>query len=360
MEGSLALRDLGEAAAWLGGGLVAGLVARLVLGGLESRAGRTAWTGDEVLYGALGDLALGGAIAVGVWGALIVLPLREGVRDVAERVLVAALIVMATVIVARLGARMIRAAALGRPGVAQSSSIFVNITRLVVYVVGFLVLLQTVGVSIAPLLTALGVGGLAVALALQDTLSNLFAGIHILASKKVQPGDFIRLDSGEEGYVVDINWRNTWIRQLPNNMVLVPNARLASAIVTNFYRPETELAVLVQVGVSYDSDLAKVERVTIEVAAEVMREVDGAVPGFEPFIRYHTFGDSSIDFSVILRGREFTDQYLITHEFVKRLHERYRAEGIEIPFPIRTVHLRAGDAAEEPMPERSSVEPATG
>ncbi|HEX6230164.1 MAG TPA: mechanosensitive ion channel family protein, partial [Actinomycetota bacterium] len=340
---SLTLRDLVEASAWLGGAVVVGLVLRFVFRHLERRAGGTRWSGDEVLYGALGDLAFGGVIAVGAWATVLALPLREGVRDVAERILVAALIVLGTLIVARLGARLIRAAALGRPGVAQSSSIFVNITRLVVFLVGFLVLLQTLGISIAPLLTALGVGGLAVALALQDTLSNLFAGVHILASKKVQPGDFIKLDSEEEGYVVDINWRNTWIRQLPNNMVLVPNARLASAIVTNYYRPEQELAVLVQVGVSYESDLPKVEQITMEVAAEVMREVDGGVPDFEPFIRYHTFGDSSIGFTTILRGKEFTDQYLIKHEFVKRLHERYRSEGIEIPFPIRTVHLHTAE-----------------
>lgn len=185
-------------------------------------------------------------------------------------------------------------------------------------------------------------GGLAVALALQDTLANLFAGIHILASRKVQPGDFIRLDSGEEGYVVDINWRNTTIRQLPNNMVMVPNARLAGAILVNYHRPVEEMSVLVQVGVAYDSDLEQVERVTIDVARDVLREVEGGVPGFDPFIRFHTFGDFSVDFTVILRAREFTDQYLITHEFVKRLHRRYRAEEIEIPFPIRTVELRSG------------------
>lgn len=339
MEGSLTLRDLVEVAAWLGGAVVVGLVIRFVFERLEHRAQKTRWSGDEVVYGALADLGLGGAIAVGVWASILALPLRPDVRDLAERFLVAGLILLATVIAARLGARLIHAAAIGTPGVASSSSIFVNITRLVVYVVGVLVLLATLGVSIAPLLTALGVGGLAVALALQDTLSNLFAGVHILASKKVQPGDYIRLDSGEDGYVVDINWRNTWVRQLPNNMVLVPNARLASAIVTNYYRPERELAVLVEVGVSYDSDLSKVERITTEVAAEVMRDVEGGVGDFEPFIRYHTFGDSSVDFTTILRGREFTDQYLIKHEFVKRLHERFRAEDIEIPFPIRTVHL---------------------
>ncbi len=148
--------------------------------------------------------------------------------------------------------------------------------------IGFLVVLQTLGVSIAPLLTALGVGGLAVALALQDTLANLFAGVHILASKTVQPGDYIRLSSGEEGYVVDINWRQTTVRQLSNNLVVIPNGQLAKTNMTNYTRPEQQLTILVQVGVSYDSDLDQVERVTTEVIAETMRDVAGASRSTSP------------------------------------------------------------------------------
>jgi len=110
--------------------------------------------------------------------------------------------------------------------------------------------------------------------------------------------------------------------------------------VINYYLPEKEMSVLVQVGVSYDSDLKKVERVTVEVGKEVMRGVPGGVPEFEPFIRYHTFADFSINFSVILRAKEFTDNFLIQHEFIKRLHQRFKEEGIEIPFPIRTIYMR--------------------
>jgi small-conductance mechanosensitive channel len=115
---------------------------------------------------------------------------------------------------------------------------------------------------------------------------------------------------------------------------------LASTIITNFSLPAQEVSVMVPVGVSYGSDLEKVERVTIEVAKEVMREVHGGIPEFEPYIRYHTFADFSINFNVILRAREYIDMYPLKHEFVKRLHRRYKTEGIEIPFPIRTVHMK--------------------
>jgi small-conductance mechanosensitive channel len=96
----------------------------------------------------------------------------------------------------------------------------------------------------------------------------------------------------------------------------------------------------VQVGVDYKSNLKKVEDVTTSVAADVMREVPGGIPDFQPNIRFHTFADSRIDMSVTMRVRGFSDKDLIVHEFMKRLHERYKTEGITIPFPIRTVLMR--------------------
>jgi small-conductance mechanosensitive channel len=219
-------------------------------------------------------------------------------------------------------------------------AIFSNLSKIIIYVIGILVILQALGIPVTPVITTLGIGGLAVALALQDTLSNLFSGLNIVASRNIREGDYIKLDGGQEGYVVDISWKNTTIRELPNNLVIIPNTKLSSAIVTNFHLPDRELAVLVDVGVSYDSDLNKVEKVTIEVAKEVMEKVPGGVSGFEPFVRYHSFDEFSIRFTVILRGKEFIDKYLIKHEFIKRLHQRYKTEGIEIPFPTRTVYVK--------------------
>jgi small-conductance mechanosensitive channel len=194
------------------------------------------------------------------------------------------------------------------------------------------------GIPVTPILATLGVGGLAVALALQDTLSNLFAGFHIIMTRQIKIGDYVRLDSGEEGYVTDITWRTTKIKMLPNNVVLVPNEKLTKSIITNYYLPDKEMAVLVNLGVHYKSDLKKVEKVTAEVARETMKEVSGGVPEFEPFIRYGGFGDSGVSLTVIMRAKEFVDQYLIKHEFIKRLHERYAKEGIVIPYPIRAVN----------------------
>jgi small-conductance mechanosensitive channel len=269
-------------------------------------------------------------------------------KTIAQRGIAALLIVSVTWTLARLAGDLVRLRAGGAAGHLPSTNLITNLAKAAVVLLGGLVILDTLGLSITPLITALGVGGVAVGLALQDTLGNLFAGIHILLSRQVRPGDFVRLSSGEEGYVQDVTWRYTTVRQLPNNLTIVPNSKLASTVTANFNLPDPQQAVLVEVGVSYGSDLGRVEQVTVEVGQQVMREVSGAVPDFSPFIRYHTFGDSSIDFTVILRGQDYVSQYLIKHEFIKRLHERYRAEGIEIPFPIRTVHWPARPGATAP------------
>jgi small-conductance mechanosensitive channel len=224
--------------------------------------------------------------------------------------------------------------------ISSSAGVIKTLYRALILGFVFLIVLDRLKITITPFLASLGIGGLVVALALQDTLSNFFSGIYIFFDKPIRIGDYIMLESGREGYVTQIGWRNTRIRMLPNNIVIVPNTKLVSSQITNFYLPEMEMAVLVQVGVSYQSDLEKVEKVTIEVAKEVLQEVEGGVKEFEPFIRYHTFSDFSINFTVILRAKEYVDKYLITHEFIKRLHKRYQLEGIEIPFPIRTVYLK--------------------
>jgi len=211
------------------------------------------------------------------------------------------------------------------------------VVRSIVVGLGILIFLDTLGVSITPILASLGIGSLAVALALQPTLENFFSGIQIVIDKPIAIGQFIKLESGEEGYVEKIGWRSVWVRQLANNVVVIPNKSLVSSRVLNYHYPKREMSVLVQVGVHYDSDLEHVERVTIETAEEVLKSITGAVADFKPFIRYHTFGDFSINFTTILRVKEFVDGYLIKHEFIKRLRKRYREEGIMIPYPIRTL-----------------------
>lgn len=340
MSHSPSLREWITALILLAAGLGVAAVARLVIRQLVRRSSTQPGNGGHVGR-LLVDLVPAAALVIGLWLASGQLPLRRAVRSGVDHVLVGVVIVVATLSVANLLVTLTRAFGERRSGIAPSTTIFANIVRIVAVSMGLLLLLESFGVTITPLLTALGVGGLAVALALQDTLTNLFAGIHLLASKKIEPGNYIEMSTGQAGYVVDVNWRNTTVRALLDNMLIIPNAKLSSDVVINYHRPFQPMNVLVQVGVSYDSDLQHVEDVTLAVAREVLEQVDGAVREHQPTVRFHTFADSSINFSVNLRVHEFTSQYAVTSEFIKRLHRRYGTEGIEIPFPIRTVITKA-------------------
>lgn len=325
------------ASALVGAPFLGWLIQRVTIATLKRRTKFMTWRGKEIVIRAIRSVVIAGMSLAGGLIALSALPLRAGLRHGLERFLVAVLIMSVTWVTARVATDLVKLATQRTEETRRSSSIFINLSRFVVGILGILFLLQNLGVSITPILTALGVGGLALALALQDTLANFFAGLQLVATKKVKRGDYVRLETGDEGYVVDIDWRHTSIRQLPSNMILVPNSKLSNSVITNFYYPRSEMSVLFDVGVDYGSDLRQVERVTIDVARETLREIPGGVSDFEPFIRFHTFNDSSIDFTVILRVHEYTDQYLVKHDFVKRLHERYRDEGIVIPFPMRTL-----------------------
>jgi len=213
----------------------------------------------------------------------------------------------------------------------------VNITILVV---GILIILRQLGLDIGPLLAGLGLGGLAVALALQDTLSNLFAGIYMMVDRPITVGDFVKLESGEEGFIEEIGWRNTKVRMWANNIVIIPNAKLSQSVLTNYYLPRQEMSVYIRCGVAYDSDLEHVERVCIEVGKEVMAGIPGSAKDWTPVVRFKEFADFSINFLVVLRVEDFGAQYVLAHEYMKALHRRFGQEGIEIPFPIQTVIIR--------------------
>lgn len=203
-------------------------------------------------------------------------------------------------------------------------------TKITFFVLGGMIIVDNLGISITPLVTTLGIGSLAVAIALQDTLGNLFAGLYIKADRPVQVGHYVKLTTGEEGYVEHIGWRNTTIKELPKATVFVPNSKLVQSNIINFHGREKESLVLVQVRVHYNNDLEKVEQVTRDVAQEVLKAVSNRGPHCDSFVRYHTLNPSGVEFAVTLSGWELEDSFLLKHEFIKRLHRRYQKEGITV------------------------------
>src|SRR5437763_10589779 len=314
-------------AAFAVGGGVVGLPLQYVMvpGGRRHRG----WFGS-MLYAVLRGPTVIARSAAGLFLAIEVLDISGRLAIGLQHTLFVLVVMAISWAVARLVGAIV--AHMSRPlrGTLAQATLLVNIARVAVLTIGVMIILQTFGVSVTPALTALGIGGLAIGLALQDTLANFFAGIHILSSRQVRPGDYVQLASGEEGYVQDVTWRYTTIRQISNNLTIVPNSKLATTTLTNYYLPAMETAVLLPVTVPNESDLSRVEAISIEVARSVMKQLSASIEGFEPFLRFSGFAKPGITFTIVIRGRDIVDQHLLRHELVKQLHDRYRTEGIQI------------------------------
>jgi len=276
------------------------------------------------------------------------------------RVSAAVVIVLATYGLARIGSVLLAWYLRGRTARRKARidegliSLLRRITVLIIYIIGILVLLDYLDVSITPLIASLGIGGLAIALALQPTLGNFFASTQIVSDRVVRIGDYVELDNGTiRGYVTDVGWRSTRIRTPFNNLVTIPNSRLADSIVTNFYSPNTEVGVMVNCGVSYSSDLGYVEDVAMAVTREVVEELDEAVKTFEPMFRYEEFGDSNINFWIWVQATDRIASFRVKSELIKRLKARFDQEGITINYPARLTYLHWANGPQPPPPSDS-------
>jgi len=328
-------------AAFVAGGLVIGIVIeRLVLRRLGRAASKTATRWDDAVVDSLRGAPILLCTAAGIYLAFLSLDLSDTAIRLLGKVLTVIVIFSISLVLARIAARLVALYAERSTRGIPASSLIQTLVKVLVLVLGGVIILQALDVPIAPVITSLGIGGIAVALALQPTLSNVFAGFQIIAAGQVRTGDYVRLETGDEGYVVDIKWRNTTIQSLyDDSEIVVPNSKMADSIVTDYSKPRRAIWVRIPVGVSYESDLERVEEVTLEIAKEVSAEFGASASLAEPVLRYQEFGESSVNFSIRLQVANFQRQYEVRHEFIKKLHGRYREEGISIPFPIRTLHV---------------------
>lgn len=206
-----------------------------------------------------------------------------------------------------------------------------------IYVLAGLIILTYWGVQITPLLAALGVGGIALGLGLQETLSNLFAGLHIVSDEPIRCGDYIEIGTDISGTVEDIGWRSTRLKTLQNNVIIIPNSTLAKSNIVNIAAESQEVSVLIPCGVSYGSDLDKVEAVLLDEMKKYRKKNDYIAPNSEPLVRFGDFGESNINLNVIVRANKYTDRFVIKHELIKAIKSRLDKEKIEISFPVRKI-----------------------
>ena len=220
-----------------------------------------------------------------------------------------------------------------------------RVGTVVVYGLGGLLILDLLSINISPLIAGLGLGGLAVALAIQPTLSNLFAGTYVMTEGVVSPGDYIQLEGSVAGYVVDVGWRSTRIRTWTNNLVVIPNSKFADTIITNYDRPEPPVNVFLTSRVSYESDLEKIERVCHEVMNQVLDESPDGVKEYGAWFAFDGFGESNVDFWLFIQAKDRLSSFPLQSMLVRRVHQRFREEGIVINYPVRAVRFPGENGA---------------
>jgi small-conductance mechanosensitive channel len=322
----------------LAGIVLAGLIVRwLLFRAIQS------WTGgaDSHL-----DVLITQSLPIGLWSLILGLHIATQHSEIPQRFLhyipntLAVLWILSlTVAMSRLAGNLVHFYGAGVTGAKNVTSLTQKLAQIVVVCIGLILMLKIVfNTSLTPMLTTLGVGGLAVALALQDTLSNLFAGFYVSISGLLHIGDYIKLNTGEEGYVTDINWRCTMMRGIANNLVVIPNSKLGQAIFTNYALPDPRILLTISIGVGYDSDVDRVEAILLEETTGAAGAVKGLLGDPAPYILFNPGpGDSALIFQVNFTVAEFADQNEAQSELRKRIVKRLQREKITMPFPTRTV-----------------------
>lgn len=306
----------------------------------------TKTTLDDKILAVLGKFAPIGVILVGLYFGLVSLSLFALYSSPLRSIFTIIIVLLSAYVVVKI-VNLILKLYVERVALKNKTVLgeqFIPILRTVVnffiYLIAFIIIAAKLNLEVSPFIATLGVGGIAVALALQESLTNFFAGFYISIDRPLRVGEFVKLETGEEGYIEEIGWRSAKMRLLANNIIVIPNSRLSQSVILNYDRPTKDMGLVIPVGVSYNSDLEKVERVTIEIAKGVLASTVGAVKEFQPFIRYNEFGDFNIKFSVILQVQTAVDKYLVTHEFIKALKKRYDEEAIEISYPVRKLYIK--------------------
>jgi MscS family membrane protein len=209
-----------------------------------------------------------------------------------------------------------------------------KVSNVLLFVLGIVIILSKFNIDISAFVVSLGVGSLAIALAAQETISNMISGFTIMIDRPFRIGDRIRYADNQTGDVVEIGIRSTKIQDFDNNIVIIPNNEIVKSRLVNITYPTTLTRVVVEVGVAYGSDIQKVKRIMLQAAQED-EFLSAQLP---PDVFFINFGDSSLDFRLIARTDDYRNAWAMQCRMRERIYELFNKEGIEIPFPQRVIH----------------------
>ena len=221
----------------------------------------------------------------------------------------------------------------------QILPIMQKIIMIIAIIIAVIISLHMLGVNVTPAAAGLGLGGLVFALALQDSLGNLFSGIHIMSDKTLKVKDYISLENGKEGWIEEIGWRTMKIRTKTDEIIIIPNSVLAKQVAVNHSLPTASTRLTIRVGVAYDSDIKLVEKLLLDAAKSCKDIEKDPVPS----VKLIDFGDSALVYELDVWTKNYPEYRDIMGEVRTKALELFRANKVNIPFPIRTIYMKQSD-----------------
>ena len=211
-----------------------------------------------------------------------------------------------------------------------------KILKAVVIILAVIFIFSAWDVNISPLLATVGIAGLAIGLAVKDSLSNILGGLQLVLDKTFKVGDKVELESGEMGVIMDIGLRSTKLRTYDNEMIYIPNGFLANAKIKNFTHPDVSIRVNVEFGVVYGSDTEKVRQVVLDA----VKKIDTVIEEPEPVVQFLKMSDFSLNFIARAWVKEYTEAYSTKNRMTDEIYNALNKANIGIPFPTRTVYTK--------------------
>ena len=264
-------------------------------------------------------------VSAGIHLAMQFAHVPESAMRIVDDVLLVLVCGSLTLCVARFSRTAVLHLSRGASEQIASGTLFAGIAEAIVISIGALIIMSSLGIKVTPILTALGVGGLAVALALQPPLANLFSGLQLIASRQIRPGDYVWISSGEEGFVEDINWRSVSVRSSTNAVIIIPNLTLATATFVNYKLGQPSVAIGIPLKVAYGSDLAFVEKLIRNAADRLGSLRDGD----DVTIALTDIPDTTVQLTVSFMVKSRVGQVQARDAFFRALYDELQEGGIE-------------------------------
>jgi len=327
-------------------GILGGLILLRIFAYLEKKAADTENVMDDILFASIGKPLAISVIIISVYYALLHIALpAEYSWLVDAKALNVALILIATWIISGFFHSFI--SSYGQTLSSKTKSelddklfgILESSIKYIIWFLGFIYILNYLGIEITPIIASAGVFGIAISFAAKDIISNFFGGAMILADKPFKVGDRVKIND-ELGDIVSIGVRSTRVKTLQHQLLTIPNSVFSTSIVTNYAMPDVKLKVKIPVSVAYGSDVRRVKEILLEIANRAAEEEDYILKDPVPGVYFLEYGESGLNYMMVIWAGKFNMSWEVMDKINFLIDERFTEEGIEIPFPQMDIHLK--------------------